>query len=113
MSYRSGPRSFFTHKLIWGALCALCAAALCFVPLFDLLGYESSLVLGLLISIAAVHLGVAQVAQKRLEQSPADADLAGARPIRTVLHCFGRALRTALLLLVVPLLLLLLNGLRV
>ena len=36
----------------------LCAIALCFVPLFDLLGFEFSLAMALLVGPAAVHLGL-------------------------------------------------------
>ncbi|MCS6915759.1 MAG: hypothetical protein RMK29_21360 [Myxococcales bacterium] len=99
--------------LLWSALLGIAGVGLCFVPLFDVLGYEASLVLALLTSLAAVHLGTSAVCQARLEQSPADREAADARPLGAVAGCFGRALRSCLAALALPLLALSANGLRV
>ena len=45
--------------LAWLLLLTALAVALCFVPLFNLLGYEFSLSLAVASSLAALHLGSA------------------------------------------------------
>ncbi len=99
--------------LLHGALLGIAAAAMCLVPLFNLLGYESSLLLSLLSSVAAMHLGVVAVVSARHGLSPSGAEAADMYPGWAVFSCFGRAFGTTLLLLLLPLGLLLLNGLRV
>jgi hypothetical protein len=92
---------FGLRTLIWAALLAILAAVLCFVPLFDVLGYDFSFALGLAAALAAVDLGQGLVKLQR----PADAP---ALLRRCILAC-----GVAAALLVVPLLLSLANALRV
>ncbi|HEY4185035.1 MAG TPA: hypothetical protein VGP07_08200 [Polyangia bacterium] len=88
--------------LIWAALTAIFAVVLDFLPLFNLLGYDFSFALGLLVALASVDIGcgVVRAARRREERL-----------------CAWRACRTsvlaALAILVVPLLLSLLNAARV
>lgn len=87
---------------IWGGLAAVLALVLDFVPLFDLLGYDFSFVMGLLATLASVDIGAGVVAAARRHGRPA-----------TVFTLAGEAAGWSSGLLVVPLLLSLLNALRV
>jgi tetratricopeptide (TPR) repeat protein len=101
---------------LWAAALFLCAVGLCAVDLFNLLGYESSLVLALLASLAGVRQGVHAVTvyrQRVAREKDGLGEQAEATPLQAVLSCYGRALLPALALLVLPLCVLLLNGLRV
>jgi Flp pilus assembly protein TadD len=97
----------------WGLILCATGAVLCFVPLFNVVGYESSLALALLASAAGLFLGATALCQERARRTWADAALADARPLSALLRPLGRALLAALLALLPPLLLLLGNGLRV
>jgi hypothetical protein len=91
--------------LIWGALLVLLAVGLDFVPLFDVLGYDVSFVLGLAAALAAVDVGQGTVARwRQVGVAPT--------PATTVRLC-ARAVAAGLGLLVLPLLLSLANALRV
>src|SRR5689334_10217319 len=87
---------------IWGGLAAALALVLDFVPLFDLLGYDFSFVMGLLATLASVDIGAGVVAEARRQARPA-----------TVFTLAGEAAAWSVGLLAVPLLLSLLNALRV
>ena len=100
-------RPFITARLgirllVWGALLAAAGLGLCFVPLFDVLGYDYAFAIGLLTALAAVDIGHGAVAAAR----------GGDEPV-----ALGRVLLTGLLgalaVLVLPLVFSLLNGLRV
>ena len=75
------------RTLVWAALLALLAAVLCFVPLFNALGYEFSFVLAIASSAAAADLGGALTRRiaAQAETDPGDASstalLPGARPL--------------------------------
>jgi hypothetical protein len=88
--------------LIWGLLLAAAAAALGFLPLFNVLGFDFALAIGLLTAFAAVDVGHGAVAAARRQ---------GTEP------ALGAALVTgvvgALALLVLPLAFSLLNAFRV
>lgn len=110
---------------------------LCLVPLFNVLGYESCLVLAILASVAGVRQGVRQVLRGRGSRgvlraaksgSPPSgrpgrrgqsgsgqirAEDADAAPFSTVLGLYLRGVLGVMALLTLPLSLLLLNGLRV
>lgn len=90
------------RPLVWGALLAGLAGALCFVPLFDLLGYDFAFAIGLGAALAAVDIGHGAVVAAR-------------RTGRTL--AVGRmaliAAAGALAVLALPLLLSLANALRV
>ncbi len=97
--------------LAWLLLLTALAVALCFVPLFNLLGYEFSLSLAVAASLAALHLGSAQVARAR----QGDEGLVvpeGGGPA-ALLRLTGRALLANLGLLLLPLGVISLNMLRV
>jgi tetratricopeptide (TPR) repeat protein len=81
---------------IWGGVLATTAAGLCALPLFDLLGYEFSFALALIVSIAGLDLGVA-----------------GARQAPGVFASWARVTVRTWLLLLGPLALSLSNALRV
>ena len=51
--------------IVWTLLFVVAGAVLCFVPLFNVLGYESSLVLAILASVAGVRQGVRAVVRGR------------------------------------------------
>jgi hypothetical protein len=91
------------RALVWGALLALGGLGLSFVPLFDVLGYDYAFALGLGTAFAAADLGHGAVAAARRR--------AGG-PLRLEALVLTAVLG-ALGLLVLPLLVSLLNGLRV
>jgi len=92
---------------IWAAILAALALLLDFVPLFDLLSYDFSFAVGLCAALAAVDLGQGTVAAARAAANTA------AAPMPAPLRLIGRALARALGVLVAPLLLSLLNAVRV
>jgi tetratricopeptide (TPR) repeat protein len=87
---------------IWSALLALLALGLDFVPLFDVLGYDFSFALGLAAAFAGADIGHGAAAAARRRQ-------AATSPVGPVLA----GLAGALAALILPLLLSLLNALRV
>src|SRR5262245_51352895 len=76
--------------VVWGAILAALALLLDFVPLFDLLGYDFSFVVGLCAALAAVDLGQGTVAAARAAASR------DATPLPDPLQLTGRALARAL-----------------
>lgn len=94
---RHGWRTF-----CWAGLLAVLAAALDFVPLFDVLGYDFAFVLGIVVALAGVDIGHGTVTAARK----------ASRPVAPA-HLAGQAMLATLATLVVPLLLSLANGLRV
>jgi hypothetical protein len=88
--------------LVWGAVLAAAGLGLCFVPLFDVLGFDYAFAIGLLTALAAVDIGHGAVAAARR----------GGEPLS-----LGPVLLTGLVgtlaVLVLPLVFSLLNGLRV
>ncbi len=94
---------FGRRAVIWGAILFALALLLDFVPLFDLLGYDFSFVVGLCTALAAVDIGQGVVASARTKDEPAP----------DLWRLTGRALTGALGVLVAPLLLSLLNLARV
>jgi tetratricopeptide (TPR) repeat protein len=96
---------------LWLLAHAGLATALCFTPLFNLLGYEFCLALGLLVSLGGAHLGSLAVG---LARGRDEAMLLGLRPpLPALLGLLARAVGAALLLLPLPLALISLNALRV
>ena len=94
---RAGRRA-----LIWALLAAILALVLDFVPLFDLLGYDFSFVLGLLGALASVDIGAGVVeAARRAKRAPGVRRLA------------GEAIGFSVAIFVLPLVFSVLNGLRV
>jgi len=90
------------RKLVWGGVVTAGSIALCFVPLFNLLGFESSFAVGLVAAFFAIDLGHGSVARARKR---------GEQP--ALWPSLGHALASTLLLLAIPLVLLLLNAARV
>ena len=95
------------RPLAWAAILAAATAALCFVPLFDVLGYELSLALALLASLGSGLVAAAYPQRVRDQLAP----FPGAR--WTVLRLYSVVLGLGLGLLALPLALSLLNALRV
>ena len=101
------PFAWINHRfglrpLIWGGLLALAALALDFVPLFDLLGFDFSFVVGLGAVFAAADVGHGAVIAARRAH----------RQVTLLVLVFSAA-AAGLALLAVPLLLSLANALRV
>ncbi|HEY4395419.1 MAG TPA: hypothetical protein VGP64_15215, partial [Polyangia bacterium] len=103
---RTGWRSIDLRVRVWAALLTAAALILCFVPLYDLLGYDFAFALGFGAALAGVDIGHGQAARARaaLGRTPAGVDL---------LRVFGRATTLAAATLVLPLLLGLGNAARV
>ena len=93
--------------LIWVGVTAAVGLVLCFVPLFDLLGYEFSLALAVVASLATGHIAAAYPARVRDQLAP----FPGAR--WTVARLYLVCTSYGLSLLLVPLILISLNALRV
>ena len=96
------------RRLMWAwALAALLVSfALCFVPLFDLVGYELALAIAPLVAVAAIHLGLRTVASRRDAMSRAARDAAEVEPLGTVVAIWLRTLARTVPVLLVPLLVL-------
>ena len=102
---------FGRRALVWAALLAALAVLLDFVPLLDLLSYDFSFVVGLGAALAAVDVGQGVVTSARAAALAAPPSEPRPMPGPTLL--VGRALAGGLGLLVAPLLLSMLNMLRV
>ncbi len=98
---------------IWAVLLAVLAGALCFVPLFNVLGYEWSLVLAVAVSFAAAQLAAARTVAARSSRAPSAATAAAAHPGATVARLYAGNVAASWLLLLVPLGLVTANALRV
>ncbi len=96
---------------LWLIVLAGLAAALCFVPLFNLLGYEFSLALAVAGSVAGLHLGSVLVAHARRQDEGMILSLSEGP--RALLSMAGRAALASLSLLLAPLAIIALNALRV
>ncbi len=101
---------FGVRVAVWGGLLAVAAAVLDFVPLFDVLGYDFSFVIGLVAALAAADIGAGVVARHRAEIAPQAATMPEPR---VLLALVGRAVALALATLALPLLFSLANALRV
>src|SRR4051794_38301582 len=95
----------------WGVVLAATGAVLCFVPLFDLVGYESSFVLALVVSFAGAHLGASTVFDLRRTQPPSDGLWAHAHPLRALFQLWLGVSARLWAWLGIPLVLLALNAL--
>jgi hypothetical protein len=98
---------------IWAVLLGLLAGALCFLPLFDVLGYEWCLVLAVAVSLASAQLAATRTVAVRTARPPSAATAAAGRPGATVARLYGANLGHAGLLLVGPLAIISANALRV
>ena len=78
------------------------------IPLFNILGYEFCAIVTLCISCAAAHVAITEI--QILKKKP---ELLSGSPKRVVLECLIRALYANAILLIVPLVIILLNSLRV
>src|SRR5215831_16291416 len=86
------------RTLVWATGLALTTVALLFVPLFDVLGFELAFVVGVLGSFAAADLGATVVRR---------------HPHLSVAAAWATAAGVVLSILIAPLLLVTMNGLRV
>ena len=75
----------------WSVILFIVAAALCFVPLFDVLGYEWALVMAIVASLGGAHVGAMRVWRERRERAPSALTAAAARPGATVAALWGSA----------------------
>jgi tetratricopeptide (TPR) repeat protein len=101
------------RTVMWALLLGGLGGALCFVPLFNLLGFEFSFAIGIAAAFAGAHLGAAVVWERRHGASRSDRDGADAHPFSTVRSLWQNAAGRVLLVLLPPLLLVSLNALRV
>ncbi|PID39412.1 MAG: hypothetical protein CSA65_09565 [Proteobacteria bacterium] len=99
------------QTLLWAALLIAVASGLCFVPLFNVLGYEFCLLLGLVASVAGAHLGARLVAIAR--EADESLLLATHSPHAVLASLLGRAVLSLWSLLTLPLAIIALNALRV
>jgi hypothetical protein len=99
------------RSLVWAGLLSLLALALCFVPLFNLLGYEFCFVFGLIGSVAGAHLGARVVSIARAADESLLLATISARAV--LLGLLWRAVLTIWCLLALPLAIIALNALRV
>jgi hypothetical protein len=97
----------------WAAVLAVVGAVLCFVPLFDVLGYEWCLVMGVLSSLAGAHIGAVRVWRERWQRAGSAVTAAEAHPGTTVGRLWWRATLATWAGLLVPVAAILLNALRV
>jgi len=98
---------------IWAAVLLAVGAGLCAVPLFDLLGFEFSFVVGIAAAVAGAHLGAQAVWRTRRDQSRADGERADARPLAALAGIWARTTFTVWAMLALPLACVTLNALRV
>ncbi len=98
---------------VWAVVALTLAGVLCFVPLFDLIGYELSLAVAPLAALASTHLGLRTVACARAVESRAARETAEVRPLSAVLRLWRHTVARTLPVLLLPLGALALNGLRV
>src|SRR5579883_1895586 len=113
--FRSLPRLRRRPFIVWAILLAGLAVLLCFVPLFNLLGFEFSLALCLPAALASACLTASHtLAVGRISQNQPEklADFAK-RPARLLFLLWCRSLLNSLGLVVLPLLIISLNALRV
>src|SRR5438445_4425962 len=75
----------------WTILLTLVGVALCFVPLFDVLGYEWCLAMALVSSLAGAQVGAVRVWRERRERAPSSVTAAEARPGATVARLWWEA----------------------
>jgi tetratricopeptide (TPR) repeat protein len=94
------------RAVVWAALLAGLAGVLCFVPLFDVLGYDFGFALGMAAAFACVDVGQGVASRTRAATAEAPEPRAVGRQV-------GTAVAISLGLLMTPLLLSLANGLRV
>ena len=97
----------------WDAILFVVGAALCFVPLFDVLGYEWCLTMALVASLAGAHVAALRVGRERNERAGSAVTAAEARPYATVAALWWRATLRVWGALALPLVCVLLNALRV
>ena len=97
----------------WGAILFVVGAALCFVPLFDVLGYEWCLAMAVAASLGGAHVGAMRVLRERRERAPSAVTAAEARPGETVARLWWQATLRLWACLLLPLAAILVNAARV
>ena len=97
----------------WGLILTGLAISLCFVPLFNLLGFEFCFALGLVAAFAGAHLGSVGVWEARRGLTPSEGASADARPLGFVLRLYCRCVARVWILLLCPLFAITLNAVRV
>ena len=96
----------------WAFVALVLSGVLCFVPLFDLLGYELALAVTAFAAVCSLHLGQKAVVLARV-RGRAYAETIDAHPLRGLLALATQAFGRTLLVLLVPLLVVSLNVVRV
>jgi hypothetical protein len=102
-----------TGLWVWCGLAVALAVVLCFVPLFDLLGYELALAVTPLCAAAALQLGLREVAHHRARLPFSAREAADLRPFRAMFGLVIAALIRAAPVLLLPLVISIANMLRV
>jgi predicted negative regulator of RcsB-dependent stress response len=98
-------RSCGIRALVWAFVLSAVSLGLCFIPLYNLLGYDSAFAIGLVAAFASVDIGQGRVHGTRLHaRSPAE---------RSVWAIAVRATACSLAILLPPIAILCLNALRV
>ena len=97
----------------WSAILGVVGIGLCFVPLFDVLGYEWCLAMAVAASLGGAHIGAVRVWRQRRERAGSAVTAAEARPGATVAALWRAATLRTWGALVVPLVAILVNALRV
>ncbi len=98
---------------MWAGLALVVSIGLCFVPLFNLVGYELGLVLAPFAAAVAVQLGLRRVGDLRQGASRSERERADVRPGRTLATAWLHTWLRSLVVLAIPLVVLSLNALRV
>jgi hypothetical protein len=101
------------RTLIWSLVFVVLACVLQVLPLFDLLGFEFSFAMALLVTLAGIDLAAAEVKRARRERSPSQRARDDARPLLALLRLWGASIAGSWLVLLLPLVVSLGNGLRV
>lgn len=101
------------RTLGWALVFGAAGVALCFVPLFDLVGYELAFAVGILSALSGAHLGAQVTFEARRDMPRSQAAAAEGQPLRTVVGLWAQAATRVWLLGLLPLGLVTLNALRV
>jgi len=98
---------------IWTGILALTAIILTQIPLFNLLGCEFSVIISILIALAATHIAIAGIKKVKEALPNHIRGIVYESPVSIVISVYFWTLIANLLLLILPLIIILLNAFRV